>query len=71
MKEIVFIINSLKSRSGTERVACVLANLFKSHLDVNVTLLNRDTDFNGVAYPIDPEIKVKNLKEIILIFIVS
>lgn len=62
MKEIVFIINSLKSRSGTERVACVLANLFKSHLDVNVTLLNRDTDFNGVAYPIDPEIKVKKFE---------
>ncbi|WP_104504117.1 glycosyltransferase family 4 protein [Acinetobacter indicus] len=58
MKKVLFIINSLKYKSGTERVACILANLFDSYLGCEVVVANRDTDKDNVAYQLNPNIKV-------------
>lgn len=58
MKKIVFIINSLKNRSGTERVACLLANLFAEKLGYEVVIANRDTDKDNVAYDLYENIDV-------------
>ena len=55
---IVFIINSLDSKSGSERVACLLANLFVEKLKYTVTILNRSTDKEGVAYFLNDSVKV-------------
>lgn len=59
---IVFIINSLESRSGSERVACLLANLFVEKLGYNVTILNRITEKNDVVYFLSESINVLAFK---------
>lgn len=56
--KVVFFINSLKYKSGTERVACVLANLFSDILKWNISIINRDTDFSQVAYKLSEDIKI-------------
>lgn len=56
--KITFIINSLSYKSGTERVACHLANLFVEKLAYQVEILNRDTIFENVAYPLHQDISV-------------
>ena len=58
---IFFIINSLKKCSGSERVACILANKLVEQLNFDVTILNRDADFDAVAYPLDNRVKVQKV----------
>lgn len=61
MKKIFFIISSLKNSSGSERVACILANKLVEQLNFDVTILNRDANFDEVAYPLNNRIKVKKI----------
>lgn len=56
--KVVFFINSLKYKSGTERVACVLANLFSDILKWDISIINRDTDFSQVAYQLSENIEI-------------
>lgn len=56
--KITFIINSLKDKSGTERVACLLANLFVERLGHQVSIINRDTSYENVSYPINKQVEV-------------
>ncbi|MFW2043340.1 glycosyltransferase family 4 protein [Acinetobacter sp. ULE_I001] len=58
MKKILFIINSLSNKSGTERVACLLANLFLKDLNCHVAIANRDTNKVNVAYNLEEEVEV-------------
>lgn len=58
---INFIINSLKNRSGSERVACILANQLVEELKYEVTIINRDADYTEVAYALNPQIRVKKI----------
>ena len=59
MKKVLFIINSLKYRSGIERVACALANLFTKQLRYDITIINRDTIKENVAYHLNEEVSVE------------
>lgn len=59
--KIVFIINSLSYKSGTERVSCHLANLCVEKLGYDVSILNRDTTHDKVAYSLNNEVKVYDL----------
>ena len=61
MKKIFFVINSLKNRSGSERVACILANKLVEELKYEVTIINRDADYGKVAYALNPQIQVKKI----------
>lgn len=61
MKKIFFIISSLKNSSGSERVACILANKLVEQINFSVTILNRDANFDEVAYPLDSRVKVKKI----------
>ena len=58
----LFIINSLKKKSGSERVAIELANKIGALDDFKVTLLSRDTDKADAAYPISDHVSVIALK---------
>ena len=66
--KILFFINSLKYKSGTERVACNLANLFSEFLNFEVAIINRDTDFNKVAYHLSDKVSIINASGNILDF---
>lgn len=59
--KIYFIINSLSNRSGSERVACILANKLAEKINYDITILNRDANFDEVAYSLDSRIKVKKI----------
>lgn len=59
--KIYFIINSLSNRSGSERVACILANKLVEEINYDITILNRDANFDEVAYSLDSRIKVKKI----------
>ena len=59
--KILFVINSLKSKSGTERVAIELANKLSFMATYDVTLLNRESIKNNTAYPVSDNIKVVSL----------
>lgn len=56
--KILFVINSLKHRSGIERVACLLANLFDAELSCQVKIVNRDTPKNKVPYDLNSSVGV-------------
>lgn len=56
--KIVFIINSLKYKSGSERVACTLANLVNEKLGYSIYILNRDTLKNEVSYDLNNNVNV-------------
>lgn len=55
---IVFVIHSLGDSSGTQRVACHLANLFVEQLNYSVTILNRDASFEQCAYDLNASVRV-------------
>ncbi|MCO8061899.1 glycosyltransferase family 4 protein [Acinetobacter lwoffii] len=61
MRKIFFIVSSLKNISGSERVACILANKLVEKLNYDVTILNRDANFGEVAYPLDSRVKVRKI----------
>lgn len=56
--KILFVINSLKSKSGTERVAIELANRLSVMASYDVTLLNRESIKTNTAYPVSDHVKV-------------
>lgn len=56
-KKVFFVINSLKNKAGSERVACLLANLFSDKLNVNITIITRNS--HEVAYDLDPKVNIK------------
>lgn len=58
---IAFIINSLSYKSGTERVACHLANLFVRKLNYQVDILNRNTTSDNVAYYLNSNVSIITL----------
>ncbi|MCT6876066.1 glycosyltransferase family 4 protein [Frischella perrara] len=57
MKKIIFIVNSLKHRSGVERVVSLLANELSQYYAIEI--INRNTSFNQCAYPLNGNVKVK------------
>lgn len=59
--KLFFVINSLKNCSGSERVACILANKLVEQLNFDITILNRDADFDAVAYPLNNRVKVQKI----------
>jgi len=56
--KVLFIINSLKNKSGSERVAIELANKMATIPDYNITLLNRESVKNNTAYPVADNVDV-------------
>ena len=56
--KILFLINSLKSKSGTERVAIELANKLSFIANYDVTLLNRESIKSNTAYPVSDNVNV-------------
>lgn len=68
-KKVLFVINSLKNRSGSERVACNVANLLHSKLNYNVCIINRDAEKNNSAYELLDAIDVKKINDNYFIFI--
>ncbi|MCA4352497.1 glycosyltransferase family 4 protein, partial [Acinetobacter baumannii] len=65
--KICFVVNSLKNRSGVERVLSLLANYFTKE-GYEITVLNRDTNFDNVAFDLDKRVKVIALNGNILDF---
>ncbi|WP_151789231.1 glycosyltransferase family 4 protein [Acinetobacter seifertii] len=59
--KILFIINSLKNKSGSERVAVELANKMSRIDDYEITLLNRESTKDNTAYPLFENINVITL----------
>ncbi|WP_179994279.1 glycosyltransferase family 4 protein [Acinetobacter sp. YH1901136] len=59
--KILFVINSLKSRSGTERVAISLANYLSNFPNSEIMIANRDTDRKNAAYPVMNNVKIIDL----------
>ncbi|ELX04802.1 glycosyltransferase family 4 protein [Acinetobacter baumannii] len=55
---LLFIINSLKDKSGSERVAVELANKMSAIEDYDITLLNRESNKNSTAYPVADNVNV-------------
>ena len=55
---MVFIINSLRDKSGSERVACTLANLLNIKLGHSIYIINRNTSKNEVSYELNSNIDV-------------
>ena len=53
---ILFVINSLLEKAGSERVACQLANLFQSEFGYNVTLVNRVAQKEQCAFHVNDEV---------------
>lgn len=59
--KILFVINSLKSKSGSERVAIELANKISDLAGLEITLSSRDTNKADAAYPISDHVSVITL----------
>ncbi|MDY3360869.1 MAG: glycosyltransferase family 4 protein [Clostridium celatum] len=59
---ILFVINSLLDKAGSERVACQLANLFHSKLGHHITLVNRFATKDECAFSISEQIDYQFLK---------
>lgn len=65
MKKIYFLINSLSSRSGTERVACQLANLFSDN-GFKIIFFNRNTIKENVSFKLEDNIEVVSFNNSLL-----
>ena len=65
---ILFIINSLKQKSGSERVAIELANQISLIKGFNITIINRESIKNDTAYPLNSSIQLIAFKGNILSF---
>lgn len=57
----MFVINSLTPKSGIERVACLLANLFNEKLDCQVKIVNRETIKDNVAFYLNDNVQVETI----------
>lgn len=71
MKRVIFIINSLKSRGGSERVAVNLANLLADKLNYQVTIINRDATKETAAYSLSLGVGVEVLSGNTLYFLLQ
>lgn len=69
--KIIFIINSLKIKGGSERVATTLANLFIDTLNADIIIINRDSSYEEVAYPLNINSKVITAKGNVLQFFIQ
>lgn len=58
MKTILFVIQSLRNLSGTERVASTLANLFVKHLDSKVIIVNQEVEKKDCPYDLNEQVEV-------------
>ncbi|WP_218213856.1 glycosyltransferase family protein, partial [Ursidibacter maritimus] len=56
-KKVLFVINSLKNKAGSERVACLLANLFFYEMNMDITIITRNS--SEIAYELDSKINIK------------
>ncbi len=56
--KVLFVINSLISKSGSERVAVELANKMSAKANYEITLLNRESTKDNTAYPIAENVNV-------------
>ncbi|MNH82903.1 putative poly(glycerol-phosphate) alpha-glucosyltransferase [compost metagenome] len=56
--KILFIINSLRNKSGSERVAVELANKMSTITGYDITLLNRESTKENTAYPVADNVNV-------------
>lgn len=56
--KVLFLINSLKSKSGSERVAIELANKMVSLECYNVTIINRESIHSNCAYIVNDHVNV-------------
>lgn len=68
--KICFIVNSLKNRSGVERVLSLLGNYFYLK-NIDIVILNRDSDFEDSAFELNKNIKVENLEGNLLEFYIK
>ena len=59
--KVLFVINSLKEKSGIERVACLLANSFDLDLGFEIKIANRDTEKKDTSYNLNASIDVVNV----------
>lgn len=66
--KILFIINSLKSRSGSERVAIELANKMSLIDGYEITLLNRESIRHDTAYPLADNVNIIVLNGNLFVF---
>lgn len=60
--EVLFLINSLANRSGSERVAVELVNKLSKLSSYNITIINRDSSKENCAYIVEDKVKVKVIK---------
>ena len=56
--KICFIINSLKQKSGSERVAIELANQISRIQNHSITIINRESIKDDTAYPLNSSIQL-------------
>lgn len=61
MYKVLFLVNSLIHKAGTERVVCVLANSMVNEFNYSVSILNRDTDRSNVAFNLDAKVYIDAL----------
>ena len=59
---ILFVINSLKDKSGSERVAIELANKVSSLPNFKVTIINRESTKAETAYPVVDGVNIMALR---------
>ena len=58
MNKVLFIINSLKNKSGSERVAIELANKIAKLGSHKVTIVNRESTHSTCAYRVSDHVNV-------------
>lgn len=58
MKKFLFVIQSLKNMSGTERVAATLANLFVKNFDCKVIIVNQEAKKEECPYFLENNVQV-------------
>lgn len=66
---VLFIINSLQEKAGSERVACQLANLFHLELGCDVTLVNRFVKREQCAFHVADEVTFYHIDGVIFLSI--
>lgn len=59
--KIFFVINSLNNRSGSERVACILANSLAENNGYEIKILNRDSQRKDVPYELKSTVNVEKI----------
>lgn len=69
--KILFVIRSLKNRAGSERVACLLANLFITKLGYDVSIINTESEKDDVAYELNEQVKVYKFSKGMIDFYVN